>query len=108
MSEYWKIAPFDTLDPVYKYLPFCLVVEERDKELFYTYKKTYPSFPWKRNGESHINEDPIQFIDACANAGLVHWETKEQTEERIAQEREKQGKHIPVSWERYQKIKGEM
>ena len=100
-----KISPLDTLNPIYEYLPYCVVIEQKDREIIYSYKRTYPPFPWKRDGDPHETEDPIEFINACAQAGLVRWETKEQEKERIYRERP-YGESAPVSWEEYQRLKG--
>lgn len=100
-DEYWKVAPVDTLNPIYHYLPYCVCTEIQGKEIVYKYMKTYPPFPWKRDGNSHEGEDPIKFINFCADAGLVKWETKDQEKERLSRER-LQGMNRPMSWEEYQ------
>lgn len=107
-----KVAPFNMLNPIYEYLPYCVqFIEETNpvtgkRETRAEYLRTYPPFPWKRNGDAHEGEDPIEFIDACANAGLVRWETKEQERERRVQERA-YGTSAPVSYEEYLRLKGE-
>lgn len=106
MDEYRKVAPVDTLNPIYHYLPYCVCTEIEGKEVVYRYLKTYPPFPWKRDGDPHEGEDPIKFINTCADAGLVRWETKEQELERIKHEEEQGYVRKPVSWEEYQKLTG--
>lgn len=80
------------LDPAYAYLPYCAQIEEVEdptnpkrklKEV--SYCKTYPAYPWKLDdGFTHEGEDPIKFINICAQAGLVKWETTEEKEARLA------------------------
>ena len=102
---------FTALDPVYHYLPYCASFREEidptthKKSLVTEFRKTYPPFPWKRDGNAHEGEDPIAFIDACAEQGLVRWETKEQTQERLFRERP-YGENAPVSWDEYQRLRG--
>lgn len=103
MSEYWKVAPVHALNPIYRYLPYCVVIEENGRERTYKYLRTYPPFPWKRDGNPHEGEDPIKFINTCADAGFVTWETKEQERQRIARERSSESQR-PISWEQYQKM----
>lgn len=106
------IADFGTLNPIYHYLPYCTSFREEidpvthKKSMVVEYRKTYPPFPWKRDGNAHENEDPIAFINACAEQGLVQWETKEQERERLYRERP-YGETAPVSYEEYLRIKGE-
>lgn len=108
-----KIADLSLLNPIYEYLPYCAVFREEYEEgthkktIVTEYVKTYPPFPWKRDGENaHEEEDPTEFINACAEAGLVRWETKEQAEERRIRDRA-YGTSAPVSWEEYLRLKGE-
>lgn len=108
-----KIADLSLLNPIYEYLPYCAVFREeyeegsRKKTIVTEYVKTYPPFPWKRDGENaHDGEDPTEFINACAEAGLVRWETKEQEKERLYRERP-YGTSAPVSWEEYLRLKEE-
>lgn len=85
-----KIASLTTLNPNYRYLPYCASIKDvgtkQDRRLEVTYLKTYPSFPWLPESGDHREEDPIEFIEACAEAGLVHWEMKEDAERRHARE----------------------
>lgn len=81
------------LDPVYTYLPYCAHEEEipdpnNPKEVIkeIKYYRTYPPFPWKQDGRSHAGEDPVTFINICADAGLVHWEKAEEKEARLARD----------------------
>lgn len=79
------------LDPAYEYLPLVAQEEKRkdangNEEDVIVYRKTYPAFPWRMDGSEHFNDDPRIFIDWCEEAGLVHWETKEQKEERLKRE----------------------
>jgi len=83
----------DDLDPAYKYLPYCTHIEEIEdpnnpKETLkqISYCRTYPSFPWKQDGRSHDGEDPVRFINICAEAGLVKWEYAEEKQARLARE----------------------
>ena len=86
------------LNPVYKYLPYCARLEEKEdpanprkKLIEVTYLKTYPAYPWRLDdGVDHRDDDPKFFIDLCADAGLVTWETKEQKEERLKREEEEE------------------
>ena len=75
------------LDPAYEYLPLVAQEEKRKvgniEEIVVHYMKTYPAFPWKMNGKDHHDDDPRIFIDFCEEKGLVHWENKEQKEERL-------------------------
>ena len=92
----------ENLDPVYKYLPYCLLMEEvgngKGKHLEYSVAKTYPAYPWKLNdGIDHSKEDPKKFIDICAQAGLVKWETGEEREARIKSSREGSSWHMSYS-----------
>ena len=103
-----KIADLSLLNPIYEYLPYCAVFREEYEEgthkkvVVTEYVKTYPPFPWIRDGENaHEEEDPTEFINACAEAGLVRWETKEQEKERLSRER-LQEMNRPMSWEEYQ------
>lgn len=106
-----KIADLSTLNPIYEYLPYCVTFrEETDsatnkRVTVKEYSKTYPPFPWKRDGNAHENESPIEFINECARNGLVRWETKEQEQERMVAERA-YGTSAPVSWEEYKRLKG--
>lgn len=106
-----KIADLSTLNPIYEYLPYCATFRDEidptthKKTVVTEYRKTYPPFPWKRDGNAHENESPIEFINECARQGLVRWETKEQEQERLFRERH-YGESAPVSWEEYQKLKG--
>ena len=81
------------LNPLDRYLPDCAKMEEIDnpdnpkkKAIKVTYLRTYPPYPWLPDTGDHRNDDPVKFIDICAEAGLVHWETKEQKEARMRSE----------------------
>ena len=107
-----KIADLSLLNPIYEYLPYCVTFREEidpvthKKTVLTEYRKTYPPFPWKRDGNAHEGEDAAEFINACAQAGLVQWETKEQEQERMIRNRA-YGTSAPVSWEEYLRLKGE-
>ena len=78
------------LDPIYTYLPYCAHVEietnpqTKQKVIKTTLLRTYPAYPWHMDTGSHLNDDPIEFINACARNGLVHWETEEQKKVRLS------------------------
>lgn len=77
------------LDPLYKYLPLVPHTEEDDptnpnrKIRKITLLRSYPTYPWLPDTGDHTDEDPVKFIDICAQQGLVTWETKEQRERRL-------------------------
>ena len=80
----------DYLDPLYKYLPLVPHSEEVDdpanpnkKLRKVTLLRSYPTYPWLPDTGNHADEDPVKFIDICAQQGLVTWETKEQRERRL-------------------------
>ena len=75
-----------------RYLPIVAHVEGEKKlgNLEITYLKSYPPFPWKAGTGDHLEEDPITFIDLCADAGLVKWETTEERDARIEAEKKKE------------------
>lgn len=68
-----------------RYLPIVAHVEGEKKKgnLTITYLKSYPAFPWKDGTGDHLEEDPITFINLCADAGLVKWETAAEHDARI-------------------------
>jgi len=68
----------------YKVLPLCAIVEgSKQKGNFQvTYVKTYPPYPWKAGTGDHSHEDPIEFINVCAQTGLVRWEMPKEKEEK--------------------------
>ena len=89
----------ENLDPAYRFLPYCLMLEEtgkKDKKYNYSIAKTYPPYPWKMNdGLDHSKEDPKKFIDICAQAGLVKWETGEERDRRIKSSGESSSGYMP-------------
>lgn len=92
----------ENLDPVYKFLPYCLMLDETGKgkkqKYSYSYARTYPPYPWKLNdGMDHSKEDPKKFIDICAQAGLVKWETPEERQRRIKNSGESSSGYMPYS-----------
>lgn len=80
------------LDPAYRFLPLVAHVEGEKKRgnVTVTYFKTYPPFPWKSSTGDHFEEDPITFIDLCADAGLVKWENAAERDARIEAEMKKE------------------
>ena len=91
------MSELEDLNPLYKHLPYMkrcttkrMVWDDNLKQNVTVYDgeilKTYPPYPWKPNTGDHRNEDPIAFIDRCAEAGLVDWETDAQR--RAREERE--------------------
>ena len=84
----------EDLDPTYKYLPYVAHVEEipnpnnpKESVKQISYLRTYPAYPWKLvDGKSHSGEDPIKFVNICAERGLVKWEKAEEREARLARE----------------------
>lgn len=81
------------LSPLYYHLPYMkrcehkrMVWDDNLKQNVTVYEgpleKVYPAYPWKPDTGDHSNEDPIAFIDRCAEAGLVTWETEEQRKYR--------------------------
>lgn len=82
------------LDPAYQFLPIVAHVEGEKKKntLTVTYLKSYPPYPWKSDTGDHFEEDPIKFIDLCADAGLVKWETAAEHDARIKAIQEKETK----------------
>jgi len=76
-----------------RYLPMMAKVEGSKKkgDLKVTYLKTYPAYPWKPGTGDHFDQDPITFIDLCAQSGLVKWETEEERKVRLEQEKKKEG-----------------
>ncbi len=91
------MSELEDLNPLYKHLPYMkrctnkrIVWDDNLKQNVTVYDgeilKTYPPYPWKPNTGDHRNEDPIAFIDRCAEAGLVDWETDAQR--RAREERE--------------------
>lgn len=91
------MSELEDLNPLYKHLPYMkrcttkrMVWDDNLKQNVTVYDgeilKTYPPYPWKPNSGDHRNEDPIAFIDRCAEAGLVDWETDAQR--RAREERE--------------------
>ena len=74
-----------------RYLPMVARIEGSKKrgDLKVTYLKTYPAFPWKAETGDHIEDDPVTFINLCADAGLVKWETAAERAARIGQEKSK-------------------
>jgi len=94
----------EDLDPAYSYLPYVAHVEEipnpnNKKEMVkqVSYLRTYPPFPWKRDGRSHEGEDPIRFINICADRGLVKWEKTAEREARLAREGKEPGRVVKYS-----------
>ena len=92
----------ENLDPVYKFLPYCLMLDEtgngkgKKQKYSYSYARTYPPYPWKLNdGIDHSKEDPKKFIDICAQAGLVKWETGEERDARIKSSSEGSSGYMP-------------
>lgn len=85
-----RLSPLETLNPIYRHLPYCVSFHEEgtgnNKVVHYEYHKTYPPYPWKANSGDHSKEDPRQFIEACVAAGLVQWETAEERKERERKE----------------------
>ena len=87
-----KIASLKKLKPYYQYLPYCSSIRNVgtktnpivEKQML----KTYPAYPWIEDGEDHRDEDPVEFIEACAEAGYVTWETLEQKNARIKMQNE--------------------
>lgn len=59
-------------------------------DLKITYLKTYPAFPWKTGTGDHSDDDPITFINLCADAGLVKWETAAERDARIEEMRKRE------------------
>lgn len=91
------MSELEDLNPLYKHLPYMkrcttkrMVWDDNLKQNVTVYDgeilKTYPAYPWKPDSGDHRNEDPIAFIDRCAEAGLVDWETDAQR--RAREERE--------------------
>lgn len=85
------------LNPIYHHLSYMkrcehkrMVWDDNLKQNVTVYEgpllKTYPPYPWKPNTGDHSNEDPIAFIDRCAEAGLVDWETESQRKAREERE----------------------
>lgn len=91
------MSELSDLNPLYRHLPYMkkcehkrMVWDDEKKENVAYYEgpllKTYPAYPWKPNSGDHRNEDPIAFIDRCAEAGLVDWETESQRKAREERE----------------------
>lgn len=79
------------LDPRYSYLPYCAHMEkvgrENGKDIYETVLlRTYPAFPWKVGTGNHADQDPVTFMELCAQEGLVKWETVEERELRLKSE----------------------
>lgn len=85
------------LNPIYHHLPYMkrcehkrMVWDDNLKQNVTVYEgpllKTYPPFPWRPGTGDHSNEDPVAFIDRCADAGLVDWETESQRKAREERE----------------------
>lgn len=79
------------LDPNFMFLPYCAhmkkVGREHGKDIYETVLlKTYPAFPWLPGTGNHEGQDPVTFIELCAQEGLVKWETTEEREIRVKSE----------------------
>lgn len=75
------------LNPIYRFLPYCAkITEENHKVVGVEYVKTYPAYPWIPGGD-HRDDDPVEFINWCANKGLVRWETAEERRQREENEK---------------------
>lgn len=91
------MSELSDLSPLYYHLPYVKICEHKrivwddvKKENVTVYEgpilKTYPPYPWKPNTGDHRNEDPVAFVDRCAEAGLVTWETDAQRKAREERE----------------------
>lgn len=74
------------LDKTYEVLPFCACVSgsKRRGNFSVTWVKTYPPYPWRPGTGDHIDDDPVKFIDECAQAGLVKWKLPDQRRDEDA------------------------
>lgn len=80
------------LDKNYQFLPLMPRIEGSKEKGTYKveYLRTYPAYPWKAGTGDHLNDDPITFINLCADAGLVKWETAAERDARIEEMRKRE------------------
>lgn len=94
----------EDLNPIYAYLPYVAHEEEiedpndpRVKLKKISYLRTFPPYPWKCDGKDHSREDPVRFIEICADAGLVKWEKAEERQARLEREGKREGSYMSFS-----------